>query len=281
MPHANLRLSIAQMTSWNSHEKNISVLEDLVGKAIADRAQMLALPEAAGLCNRDRGMAQTQVVPEDNDPFLKACCALAMHSNIWIQAGSTPVSGPNEKFLNLATMVSPEGKIFSRYEKIHLFDVFLKGRAATGESTRYDPGSEAVLSETPWGAMGMSVCYDLRFPHMYRDYAKAGAVLSFIPSAFTVPTGRAHWETLLRARAIENGMWIVAAAQVGDHADGRRTWGHSMIINPWGEVIADLGGDEPGLVTVDIDLGAVASARSQIPSIENERPYAFTRIAAN
>lgn len=273
-----LRLTMAQTTSSNRHADNIEELRVLTQKAADDGAQMLALPEAVGLVNRDREDALTMVVAAEDDPYLAACQEEAQRHGIWIQPGSTPVTGDADRFRNHATLIAPDGQIVARYDKIHLFDIFLKGKAASGESRRYAPGSEAVLADTPWGPFALTICYDLRFPHLYRQHAKAGAVVGFVPSAFTIPTGRAHWEVLLRARAIENGMWIVAAAQVGHHADGRRTYGHSLAINPWGEVIHDLGGDGPGAVTLDLDIGEAHSAREQIPSLQNERDYTFKHI---
>jgi len=212
-------------------------------------------------------------VAADVDPFIAAAQEIAAQTGLWIHTGSTPVTGQGDRFRNHGSLIDPTGAITATYDKIHLFDVFLEGRPATGESGRYGAGDTAVLADTPWGPLGLSVCYDLRFPHLYRDYAKGGATLMLIPSAFTIPTGRAHWEVLLRARAIENGAYVVAAAQVGEHDDGRRTYGHSMIVSPWGEVLADLGPDAPGQVTLTLDMGAVASARRQIPSLANERPY--------
>ena len=268
-----LRLAMVQMTSHNTHARNIATVTEAAQKAAQDGAQMLALPEAAGLMDKDKDHARAQITDEASDPFLTACKELARTHSLWIQAGSTPVRAPDGRVFNHGTLIDPTGTITDRYDKIHLFDVFLEGRRPTGESTRYAPGTEAVVAATPWGPIGLSICYDLRFPHLYRDYAKAGAGILFVPSAFTVPTGRAHWETLLRARAIETGAYVVAAAQVGHHADGRVTWGHSLIISPWGDILADLGGDAPGQVTLDLDLDRVASARQQIPSLRNERPY--------
>lgn len=274
-----LRLCMAQMTSTNRHAGNIAWMQSAAARAKADGADMLALPEASGLCNKDGADARTQVVDHSRDPFVAACCETAAHHGLWIHTGSTPVAGPDgARFLNHADMIDPTGHIIASYDKIHLFDVFLDGKPPTGESLRYGPGDRAVMADTPWGPVGMSICYDLRFPKLYRDYAQSGATLLFIPSAFTVPTGRAHWETLLRARAIENGAFVIASAQVGQHDDGRTTYGHSMIINPWGEVLSDMGGETTGLVTLDLDLEAVTTARRQIPSLQNGRPYTFHHV---
>jgi predicted amidohydrolase len=276
-----LRVSMVQMTSTNSHSDNVDSLRHAARKAADDGAQMLALPEAAGLMDRDKDHARAQITEEGDDPFITACREEAARLGIWVHSGSCPVKAPDGRYLNHTVLVGPTGEIVARYDKIHLFDVFLDGRRATGESDRYAPGSEAVVADTPFGPLALSICYDLRFPHLYRDYALAGSTVMFIPSAFTVPTGRAHWEVLLRARAIENGAFVVAAAQVGTHADGRVTWGHSLVISPWGEVLADLGGEAPGQVTLDLPLDDVTAARRQIPNLQNARDYTFRHVAAD
>jgi len=268
-----LRLAMLQMISGDGHSANAATLAEAAARAAGEGAKMLALPEAAGLMQRDRDRAREIVTTEDADPFVAACREAATAHGLWVQLGSTPIRAEDGRFLNHALLIAPDGGIAARYDKIHLFDVFLDGREPTGESRRYAPGDSGVLVETPWGRMGLTICYDLRFPQLFRAYAKAGARVIFVPSAFTVPTGAAHWEPLLRARAIENGVWIVAAAQVGNHADGRVTWGHSLIVSPWGEVICDLGGDGPAQRTVELDLTRVEAARRQIPSLENERAF--------
>lgn len=274
-----LRLSIAQMTSTNRHAGNIAWMREAVHKAAGEGADMIALPEASGFINKDRTDALTQVVDPSEDPFIAACRDAAAKHGLWIQTGSTPVKGPEgldgARFLNHGDMINASGDIVASYDKIHLFDIFLDDRPPTGESRRYGPGAKAVLAPTPWGQAGMAICYDLRFPQLLRDYAQAGATMLFVPSAFTVPTGRAHWEVLLRARAIENGAFVIAAAQVGDHDDGRTTYGHSMIVSPWGEVLCDMGEQPPGITTVDLNMAEVIAARRQIPSLLNERPYRF------
>ena len=275
------RITIAQTTSTASHHGNIALLQDIVTKAVSDQTDMLALPEVVGLMNKNYVSTLKSVKDASLDPFLKACRTLAREHQIWIQAGSTPVKGPQGKLLNHATLINPAGKVVASYNKLHLFDVFLDGKSPTGESKRYTPGNKAVLVETPFGAMGMTICYDLRFPQLYRDLAKSGALLCFVPSAFTIITGKAHWKVLLRARAIENGVWIIAAAQVGKHDDGRETWGHSMVISPWGDVIIELGGEKPEIKTVEIDLREVETVRKQIPSLENENHYQISKIGLN
>ena len=274
----SFRITIAQTNSTVSHETNIALLEGIVAKAVADQSDMIALPEVVGLMDNNYLSIIKSVKEPVLDPFLIACKRLAHFHQIWIQAGSTPVRGRGNKLLNHATLINPFGEVVASYNKIHLFDVLLDEQLPICESKLYTAGDKAVIVETPFGMMGMTICYDLRFPQLYRDLAKAGAVLCFVPSAFTVPTGKAHWEVLLRARAIENGMWIIAAAQVGQHEDGRETWGHSMVVSPWGEIILDLFGEKPETHTVDIDLRKVEVSRGQIPSLKNDRPYEISRI---
>ncbi|WP_213685446.1 carbon-nitrogen hydrolase family protein [Roseicyclus sp.] len=261
-----LRVALAQMCSADTHEANIATVSALAAEAAAGGAELLALPEVAGLMNRNPETSAKQVVAAEDDPFIAACRDLAARHGLWIHTGSTPVRGPDGRFLNHATLIDATGGIVAEYDKIHLFDVALEGQAPIGESKRFAPGTRATLAQTPWGPFGLSICYDLRFPYLYRAYAQAGAVLMFIPSAFTVPTGQAHWEVLLRARAIETGAFVLAAAQAGHHADGRQTYGHALAVGPWGEVLADLGEGAPAIRLIDLDLGAVARARAQIPA---------------
>ena len=274
----SLRVSMVQMTSDNNHARNIKTLRAAAQKASEEDAEMLALPEAAGLMDRDETHARAQITTEGADPYVACCRELAVKYSMWIHSGSSPVKSDDGLYLNHTVLIAPTGEIVARYNKVHLFDIFLEGGKVACESARYAPGSKAVVVDSPFGPLGLSICYDLRFPHLYRDYALAGSTVLFIPSAFTVPTGRAHWEILLRARAIENGAYVVAPAQVGNHADGRVTWGHSIIVSPWGQVIADLGGDAQGQVTVDLPLAAVNSARQQIPNLRNAREYTFHHI---
>ena len=272
-----LRVSIAQLTSSNRHDANIEMMTSAALAAGNDGADLLALPEASGLMNQDGADARQHVTGPGDDPFIAACRVQAAEQGIWIHLGSTPVRKSDRRYLNHSVLLDDRGRTRATYDKIHLFDICLEGRDPTGESRRYEAGSEAVLVDTPWGPWGLSVCYDLRFPYLYREYCLNGATVVFVPSAFTVPTGHAHWEVLLRARAIENGVWVIASAQVGHHADGRITYGHSVIIDPWGKVDLDLGGDGPAQATFDIDLDKVAWARSQIPSLQNGRAYSFRR----
>ncbi|NKX45451.1 carbon-nitrogen hydrolase family protein [Roseicyclus persicicus] len=276
MTRPTLRAALAQMCSADTHAANIATVASLAEQAAGQGAEMLFLPEVAGLMNRDPETARQQVVSAEADPFIAACREIAARHGLWVHTGSTPVLGPDGRFLNHSTLIDATGGIVAEYDKIHLFDVTLEGQAPIGESKRFAPGTRAVVADTPWGPIGLSICYDMRFAYLYRAYAQAGAVLMVMPSAFTVPTGRAHWEVLLRARAIETGAFVLAAAQAGHHADGRVTYGHALAVGPWGEVLADLGEDAPQLRVLDLDLGAVGRARAQVPAWGIPAPEGLT-----
>lgn len=267
-----LRLLLAQTNTSNTHAKNIAALEVLVAKAAAHECHMLCLPEVSGLMNQDVSSATGMITEEPNDPYVAACKALAAEYGMWIHNGSTPVLGPSGLPVNRTHLINAQGNIIARYDKIHLFDIHLPDGRERLESKRYSAGTQSVVAQTPWGPMGLSICYDLRFPQLYREYALAGARIIFVPSAFTRKTGLAHWEVLLRARAIENGCFIVAAAQTGEHDDGRKTYGHSLLIHPWGNVLADLG-ERVKTEVVEIDLSDADIMRQQIPSLSNAREY--------
>ncbi len=267
-----LRVTLVQMRSTDNHPGNIENLHKIVQQS--GDSELIALPEASGMMNKNYTVARKSITTIEKDPFINTCRQLARETGKWIHIGSTPVRD-DENFYNCSVLINAKGEQLAKYNKIHLFDIALHGRDVIGESQRYTAGDTAVLIDTPWGAWGMSICYDLRFPGLYREYCQKGAAVVFIPSAFTIPTGRAHWEVLLRARAIENGVWVIAASQVGDHDDGRSTYGHSMIVNPWGEVVADLGGKEPCQANYTLDLTLVNSSRKQIPSLISGKKYAF------
>jgi len=269
-----LRLLLAQTTTSNTHQKNIAVLTELARKTAEQQCDMLCLPEVSGLMNQDVDSARAMICDEHKDPYVAACQELAAQHSIWIHNGSTPVLGPSGLPVNRTHFINNHGEIKARYDKIHLFDIYLPDGKERLESKRYGAGTQAVVVDTPWGVMGLSICYDLRFPQLYRDYAQAGARVIFVPSAFTRNTGRAHWEVLLRARAIENGCFIVAAAQTGEHDDGRRTYGHSLVVHPWGNVLSDLG-ETLQSVVVALELDAADKVRNQIPSLTHTRTYQF------
>jgi predicted amidohydrolase len=270
-----MRVALAQTNTGIDPHAEAARLAWLVGEAAAAGADMLFTPEMSGLLDRDRRRAEAHVRGEADDVALAAVRKAAAAHGIWVHLGSLALRGAGEKLLNQGFLIRPDGEIAARYAKIHLFDVTL-GTETWRESAAYEAGETAVLAATPWGPLGLSVCYDLRFPALYRALAQAGAVILSVPAAFTRPTGVAHWHVLLRARAIETGAFVVAAAQTGEHEDGRATYGHGLVVSPWGEVLLDMG-EAPGLAVVDIDLSAVAKVRGRLPSLEHDQPFALVR----
>jgi len=275
---STLKVAIAQMCSARTQSENLITVGDLAAQAKGLGTELLALPEVSGMMNAERKSAEALVVAPDDDPFIAGCRALAVQHRLWIHTGSTPVRAPDGRFWNRSTLIDAKGEIKAEYDKIHLFDVNIEGKVVFTESKAFAPGDAAVVAQTPWGGFGLSICYDLRFPYLYRALAQAGASVLFIPAAFTVPTGEAHWHVLMRARAIETGSFVIAPAQAGSHADGRTTYGHSLAIDPWGRVMADLGEGAPKLQVVEPDLGRVAKARAQIPALENGRDVPLRRV---
>jgi len=229
-------------------------------------------PEMTNILERSRENLFASIVPEENDTSLATFRELARTLGIYIHVGSLAVKVAPEKAANRGFLIDRKGDIAARYDKIHMFDVDLKGGESYRESRAYKPGEIAVLSDLPWGRLGITICYDLRFPALYRALAEAGASFLAIPSSFTRQTGEAHWHVLMRARAIENGCYVMAAAQGGDHEDGRSTFGHSLVVDPWGKALAE-GGTEPGVIFADIDPAEVALARSRVPSLQNGRRF--------
>jgi predicted amidohydrolase len=209
----------------------------------------------------------------EDDAFVQGVRALAGELETWILIGSALVANGEGKAANRAMLIAPDGAVVQTYDKVHMFDVDLPNGDRYRESSLYEPGQAARIADTPWGPLGLTICYDMRFPQLYRALAQAGAAIIAVPAAFTRPTGEAHWEVLLRARAIENGAFVLAPAQGGRHEDGRSTWGHSIAVDPWGRVLAEIKGDEPGVVVVDLDLDEAARTRQAIPSLANERRF--------
>ena len=250
--------------------------EELVGRireAAAQGAAMLFTPEMSGLLDRDRDRAGAHLRRESDDPVLTAVRAAAAESEIWVHLGSLALlAEQGDKLVNRGFVIDSEGAIRARYDKIHLFDVDLPTGESWRESAAYRRGDKSALVETPVGTLGLSVCYDLRFADLYTALSNHGATAFAIPAAFTVPTGEAHWHVLLRARAIEAGAFVFAAAQAGKHEDGRATYGHSLVVDPWGRVILDMGAASPALGFADIDLAAVEEVRGRLPAIWHRRP---------
>lgn len=259
------------MTSGIDRAANAATLVAAIEHAAQAGASMLYTPEMTGMLDRDGARAATKVVHEDDDIVLAATRAAAARTGVWVQLGSLALrGGANGRLVNRSLMIDGRGAIVARYDKMHLFDVDLPGGESWCESARYAPGATPVAVDTPVGRIGLSICYDLRFPALYQALSAAGASVIAIPAAFTVPTGQAHWHVLQRARAIENAAFVVAAAQTGLHADGRSTYGHSLVIDPWGIVLLDMG-EDPGLAFVEIDADDVTTVRQRIPVVAHQR----------
>lgn len=261
-----------QLCSGNDMAENIRAAGVLVGEAAARGAQLVALPENAYYM-RAEGREAPPRYTQGAHPGVVAAQELAVRHNLWLLVGSVAVAAEDAREVracNRSLLITPKGYIAAAYDKLHLFDVEVGDGQTYRESERVAPGARAVLAHTPHGYIGLSVCYDVRFPQLYRALAQAGAQILTVPAAFTEVTGRAHWEALLRARAIENGCFVLAPAQCGEHPGGRRTHGHSLIVGPWGEVLAEGSADAPGVVMAELDLQAVADARRRIPSLQHD-----------
>tara|TARA_R110000868_G_scaffold1516_7_gene12076 strand:- start:3656 stop:4498 length:843 start_codon:yes stop_codon:yes gene_type:complete len=268
----HLRVACVQMRSGVEIAPNIAAASDLIRDAAGQGAQLVATPEMTNLLDIRPGKARPKIVPEADDQTLAAMRSLAAELGIWVLVGSIAVTLEGEdRLANRSVLIAPDGSVRARYDKIHMFDVEVGDGQSYRESRAYRPGERAVLAETEFGKLGMTICYDVRFPHLYRKLAQAGAGILTIPAAFTRVTGEAHWHVLVRARAIETGSFIIAPAQGGKHEDGRETFGHSLIVSPWGEVLAEKADDAPGVILADLDLDAVAIARRRIPSLGNDQ----------
>jgi len=270
---APFNLALVQTNSGNQVGPNVIAVGEMIRAARGAGADLVMLPETVSLMETRSKLVFEQVRPQDEDEALMAFRALADELGIWLHTGSLPIRLSDTRIANRSFLLDPSGAIKATYDKIHMFDVDLPGGESYRESKNYQPGERAVLADLPWGKLGLTICYDLRFPHLYRALAKAGADFICVPAAFTRVTGQAHWHVLLRARAIETGCFVFAAAQTGTHQNGRQTFGHSLIIDPWGEIIAD-GGEEVGIITARIDPAKVAEARGRVPSLEHDRDYA-------
>jgi predicted amidohydrolase len=265
-------VACVQTNSGREIHPNIAAAGALVRDARKAGADFILLPENVAMLEPDDRLLQQKALPEHEHPAVAAFADLARETGAWLLVGSLAVKISPDKVANRSILVDPAGGIVARYDKIHLFDVDLNEKESYRESARIAPGGQAVVAATPWGGLGMTVCYDLRFPHLYRSLAKRGADFLSVPAAFTRVTGRAHWHVLQRARAIENGCFVFAPAQCGQHAEGRQTYGHSLIVDPWGEVLAD-GGEEVGFILAEVDPALVAEARRKIPSLSHDRPF--------
>ena len=253
--------------------ENVRAASALIREAASAGAHFIATPENTTLMAADAGAKLASSFSEAEDPALPVFAALAQELGVHLLIGSLAIKVSDTRTANRSILFAPDGRVAARYDKIHLFDVELDGGERYAESATVAGGNQAVLAPTPWGQIGMSVCYDVRFPQLYQSLALGGAFAFTVPSAFTVPTGEAHWHVLLRARAIENGAFIIAPAQAGSHANGRKTYGHSLIISPWGDVLAEAGTD-PGVIYADIDPAQSAAARAKLPNLKHARDFA-------
>lgn len=269
---ALFKAACVQLRSSDDVTENIRQTALLVREAAALGASFIATPENTTLMAPDGGAKLMRSFDEAHDPALPVFSALAQELNIWLSIGSLAIKVSESKTANRSFLFAPDGGICARYSKIHLFDVTLASGEAYRESDTVEGGGDAVLAETPLGKIGLSICYDVRFPLLYRRLAQKGAYLFTVPSAFTMPTGEAHWHVLLRARAIENGAFVIAPAQGGLHANGRKTYGHSLIVSPWGEILAEAGTD-PGVIVAEIDPHLSVQARARIPNLLHDRAY--------
>jgi deaminated glutathione amidase len=269
---STFRVGLIQMRSGRTPAENVDAAAKLVGEAKSGGADYVLTPEMTNIMESSRERLFAAIVPEDHDPTLATFRELARVLQLYVHVGSLAVKVSPDKAANRAFLIDRRGEIVARYDKIHMFDVDLANGESYRESRSYRPGDLAVVTDLPWGRLGITICYDLRFPALYRALAEAGSIFLAIPSAFTRQTGEAHWHTLMRARAIENGSFVFAAAQGGTHENGRETFGHSLVVDPWGRIIAE-GGTEPGVVFADIDPAEVAAARSRIPSLQHGRRF--------
>ena len=272
----SFKAACVQVNAQNDMAANITAACDLIREAHAAGASFVSLPENVSFMGLNSKETRKAAKPQAEHPALAAFCEVARETGIWLLAGSLGIRLDNDKLANRSCFIGPDGQVRTHYDKIHMFDVDLPNGERYRESERFDAGAAAVNTETPWGTLGMTICYDVRFPQLYRTLAHGGAELITVPAAFTRVTGEAHWHVLLRARAIETGSYVFAAAQCGEHPGRRQTYGHSLIIDPWGKVLADAG-TEPGFILADIDMAAVANARSMVPSLQHDRDFSRPR----
>lgn len=267
------RIAVLQTTTGIDPAANAASLVDGLRQAKAGGAEMVFTPEMSGLLDRDRTRGAGNIVPEGEDRVLAAVREAAAGQELWVALGSLAIRREDGRLANRSFLIDAGGAIAARYDKMHMFDVTLASGETWRESAAYVPGDEVVTADgTPLGRLGLTVCYDIRFPALFEELGRRSCDVIAIPAAFTVPTGKAHWHLFQRARAVEASAWVVAAAQVGEHEDGRRTYGHSLVVDPWGEVVLDMGGEGPGLAFAEIDPARTAEVRAQLPSLANRRP---------
>jgi predicted amidohydrolase len=274
----SLKVAAIQMQSGRDPERNVAFVKDAVRAAAASGAKYIQTPEMTGLLVRDRAEMLSKVRTEKDDALVAAAANLAKTHGIHLHIGSTAIMRDDGKIANRAFLFGPDGGLITTYDKIHMFDVDLDNGESWRESATYEPGTKAVVANTSFGKLGFAICYDLRFPHLFREEALSGAEILTAPAAFTKQTGQAHWHALLRSRALENGAFLISAAQAGTHEDGRETFGHSMVVNPWGHMMVVASGTEPETIFADIDLSEVAAARKKIPNLKNARAFSTVLV---
>lgn len=274
-----VRAALVQLRTPAEQTAALAHATPLIRQAAGEGAQMIVTPEGSNLLQRDRAAMMQALRPLEEDAFVQGARALAAELKVWLLIGSALVARPDGKAANRSVLIDASGAVRTVYDKVHMFDVDLPNGDRYRESSLYEPGAQAAVAHTPVGRLGLTICYDIRFPYLHRALAKAGAEILTVPAAFTVPTGEAHWEVLLRARAIETGAFVLAPAQGGRHEDGRETWGRSTVVDPWGRVLAKLDHDAPGFVVADLDLNEVTKARQAIPALLNERSFSGPEMA--
>ena len=267
------KAACVQLNSGNDMDANLRAAEAGIRSAAADGAQLIMLPEYAALLDGSGRVMRENSFPEEQHPALAKFRALALATRTWLLVGSLTVKVGDERMVNRSYLLSAAGAVAAHYDKIHMFDVTLPSGKVIRESSAYQPGDKAVVAATPWGLLGMTICYDLRFPQLFRALAKAGALFLAVPSSFQRETGTAHWHSLLQARAIENLSYVFAPAMCGDHPGGRMTYGHSLIVDPWGKIIGELG-TEPGVVIADVNVDEVLRVRGMLPSLGHDKDFA-------
>lgn len=276
---AGFKAACVQLNAGNDLAANLRAIESSVREAAAHGAQLVTLPEYAALLDGSGRVMRENSFTEDVHPALTTCRALARETGVWLLAGSVTIRIDDSSMANRSFLFGPDGAVVARYDKIHMFDVTLPSGKVIRESSAYRPGDRAVMAQTPWGLIGMTVCYDLRFPQLFRALARAGALFLTVPASFQRETGVAHWHSLLRARAIENLAYVVAPAMCGEHPGGRSTYGHSLIIDPWGKIIAELG-TEPGICYADINPDEVLRVRTMLPALTHDTDFIAPSVPA-
>ena len=277
---AKFRAGLVQMCSCRDLDQNVADATELIHEAAAAGAQYVQTPEVTTLMELDRNRLFSLIDPEEGNPALIHFQRLARELGIWLHIGSMAIKLSSDKLANRSYVIDPQGDIAARYDKIHMFDVDLANGESYKESRNYQPGTTGVVVDLPWGRLGLTICYDLRFPYLHRALAKAGAQFIAAPAAFTKTTGEAHWHALLRARAIETQCYVLAAAQTGLHEMGRATFGHSIVFAPWGEIVAEAG-TEPGVIVAEIDPAVVDDVRGRVPSLSHDRSFTVVEAGAD